>query len=392
MTNYLQQKTLHTPQIGRRPARNLGICVVIPVFDEPFLLRTLMNIKKCDLPSCSVEVIVVINNGVHVSQQVVERNRAVYLQARDWAKANLQPLLKFHILFHDDLPKLFANADLAKKIGMDEAVFRFEKAKRKRGIIAVLDADCRVEKNYLTALEKHFRRRLQPRVCYLNFAFEAVGIHYSDAVYVASLQYELHLRYLDRARKAAGLGASPGNLPTGFATDCETYQKRGGWSSVLGKSELLQGAHLLEECVVIPSPRIKNCRAAGTGNNIRTAVKNKNGLLTFAPECFSVLGQFMSLNGKRKSAILRELRDCPNCVSAYLKSIDFADCELNDECFSDFFAAVHLQPYLDFSHQKHYKLSPVLPAAKCYLQSTVPDADFEHLSLREMLDFYRKNY
>ncbi len=390
MTNYLQQKTLHTPQIGRRPARNLGICVVIPVFDEPTLLRTLMNLKKCDLPTCSTEVIVVINNGVHVSTQVLERNRAVYLQATEWAKKNLQPLLKFHILFHDDLPKMFANADLARKIGMDEAVFRFEKAKRKRGIIAVLDADCRVGKNYLTALEKHFRKRLQPRVCYTDFAFEAVGIHYSDAVYEASLQYELHLRYVNRARHFAGFAENVNALPTCFAVDCETYQKRGGWSSVLAKSELLHGAHRTEDCTVIPSPRIKNCRAEGTGNNIKKATKEKGGLRTFDPRCFAVLQRFVKANGKKKSAILADLEDCADCIRAYFKSIDFADCALNDECLSDFFAAMHLETYLDFAHREFYVSQPVLRAAKDFLQSTVPDADFEHLSLREVLDFYRK--
>lgn len=364
MTNYLQQKTLYRPQVRRPAARNLGLIVVIPVYDEPFLLRTLMNLQKCVLPKCAVEILIIVNNGSHVSDKILERNRATYLQMLDWAKANFKPLLRFHVLFHDDLPKFFASRDVALKIGMDEAVFRLEKAKSKKGIIVTLDADFRVEKNYFVEIEKHFKRRSVPRICRTAFAFPVTGIDYEDKVYEAAIQYELHLRYLAKVYTSTGFQPFLANLPTTFAVDAETYQKRGGWSSNLGNSNLLKDVHILETTVVAPSPRVADCQAKGTGSAIKSILKNKGIGLTFHPDCFTNLKDFFDKNGKRKKIALKELLDCPDCIMGYFESIEFEDCNLNGETFLDYFEKSHLKAFLDFGHDGFYEKVDVLVGLK----------------------------
>ena len=166
---------------------------------------------------------------------------------------------------------------------MDEAVFRLEKAKSKRGIIATLDADFRVEKNYFVALEKHFRRRKVPRICWTEFAFPLTGIDYEDKVYQAAMQHELSIRYLTQAYTFAGFQPDLKKIPTSFAVATDVYQKRGGWSSALGSSKLLRDVFKLDTTVVSPSPRIENCHAQGTGAAIKSIVKNKGCLLYTSP-------------------------------------------------------------------------------------------------------------
>ncbi len=383
MTNYIQQKTLYRPQIRQRVANTLGLVVVIPVYDEPFLLRTLMNLQKCDLPKCAVEVLIIVNNGKHVSEKILERNRATYLQAMDWSKANFKPLLKFHVLFQDELPKFFAMRNVALKIGMDEAVFRLEKAKSKRGIIVNLDADFRVEKNYFVELEKYFRRRKMPRICRTEFAFPLTGIDFEDKVYEAALQYELHLRYLEKVYVFAGFQPNLSHLPTSIAVDAELYQKRGGWSSALGNSDLLQDVFVLDKTVVSPSPRVTNCQVNGTGAAIKSIVKNKGIALTYHWDCFVDLKAFFDKNGKNKEIILDELEDSSEAIFAYFKSIEFEDCQLNEESFLEYFEKTHLEKYLEFAHGTFYQRVEVLVALDAFF------SDVGELSGRDWLLWLR---
>lgn len=367
LTNYIQQKTLYSFQVRHRAARNLGMCIVIPAYYEPFLLRLLMNLEKCDLPNCAIEVLVIINNGEHASDSLIEKNRKIYLQALDWSKKNVNPLLRFHILYYDNLPKPFANADLARKIGMDEALFRLEKAKKGNGIIAVLDADTRVQKNYFTALEAHFRRRSVPKVCVTDFEFPRQGIDFEDAIYEAAQQYELNLHYLRHAYNKAKMAFDYSIFPSSFAVDAKTYQTLGGWSSAIGKSDLLKEVHFLKTSKVIASPRLSKRANSQAGSSISSIIKNKGVLLTYHPTAFEMLNTFISKNESRKELSLKSLNDVPPCILDYFNSIDFEDCALNEETFAAFFSNYHLQSYLDFAHQKHYQKVPVTEAAQAFL-------------------------
>jgi glycosyltransferase involved in cell wall biosynthesis len=129
MTNYLQKQALYPPLIYNKPSLNLGLIIVIPCYDEEYLLLTLMSLKKCELPDCDTEVIIVINHAATEKQAVIDRNNATYDQTLEWAKNNSKTRLKFHLIYQDNLPKKHAGVGLARKIGMDEACFRLEKVK-----------------------------------------------------------------------------------------------------------------------------------------------------------------------------------------------------------------------------------------------------------------------
>jgi len=94
----------------------------------------------------------------------------------------------------DNLPKKHAGAGLARKIGMDLALHRFNQLNRPDGMILSLDADTQIEKNYFTAIDKDLKS-VQEDIsgCIIRFAHTFEEGIYSDAIKSAIVSYELHL-------------------------------------------------------------------------------------------------------------------------------------------------------------------------------------------------------
>ena len=230
MNAYLQHRTLFGPQIYNRVSPNLGLTVVVPANDEPELLRGLMSLAKCDFALADTEIIVVLYNALGAPGAQVERNRATYMQTLEWARSQLHPRRKFHVLFYDDLPRKHCGPGLARKIGMDEACFRYEKIRQRRGIITCFDADSRAEKNYLTAIEQFFKRNRKRAACTIYHEHPMTGIDHDEAIYRGVRHYELHQRYVVRALRHAGLPHAFQTVGSSLAVRAAAYQREGGMS------------------------------------------------------------------------------------------------------------------------------------------------------------------
>ena len=243
MNAYLQHRTLFGPQIYNRVSPNLGLTVVVPTCDEPELIRGLMSLARCEYALADTEIIVVIYNELGASNALVERNRTIYLQALEWARTAFHPRRKFHVLFYDDLPRKHCGPGLARKIGMDEACFRYEKIKQRRGIITCFDADSRAEKNYLRAIEQHFKRHRKSAACTIYHEHPMNGIDYDEATYRGTCCYELHQRYVVRALRHAGIPHAFQTVGSSLAVRAAAYQREGGMS----KRQCGAGFHFLHQ-------------------------------------------------------------------------------------------------------------------------------------------------
>src|SRR5580765_8155479 len=135
------------------PEPDLGIVVVIPCFNEPDLIGSLESLWLCERPECSVEVMVVVNSPDGCAEEIRCQTQATLKIGAEWIAQHRDERLTFHTLPFPGLPAKQAGVGLARKIGMDEALWRFDDVGRTEGIIAGYDADCRCETNYLTALE-----------------------------------------------------------------------------------------------------------------------------------------------------------------------------------------------------------------------------------------------
>ena len=153
---YFNRFTAKNAIIKEVPASNLFLSIVIPVYDEPDLCASLQSLKKCEMPKQSVEVIVIINSSENSTSDIVLKNKYTFEKAKVFAKENSNSSIKFHILNYENLPKKFAGVGLARKIGMDEALHRFNKLEKANGLIAGFDADALVNKNYFVGIENYF--------------------------------------------------------------------------------------------------------------------------------------------------------------------------------------------------------------------------------------------
>ena len=408
MTRYLQQKTLFAPQVDSRIAANLGMIVVIPCSDEDALLFSLMSLKKCDPPQCSVEVIVIINHGEKAGAAVVEKNLKTYREASDWAKTNSRPELKFHILYHPDLPWKYAGVGLARKIGMDEASWRLEKANKPDGIILCFDADSKCERNYLVAIETHFQNHPGSSACGIHFEHPLSGPEFDETIYQAITLYELHLRYYVFAQRFAGFPLAYQTIGSSMAVRSNAYQLQGG----MNKRKAGEDFYFLHKFIelgtftevnttkVIPSPRPSHRVPFGTGKAVAALLKDKMLYRTYAPESFEALkALFYGLKSYYNLSASEVLKKIPEPVADFLKTVNFEEkweelhhhtgqFETFQKRFFRWFNAFMLMKYVHYARDHFFPDVEVAEAARKLLvkagHPTVPEDE------KPLLLFYRK--
>lgn len=385
LNKYLQVKTLFTPQIPNKPSLNLGLAVVIPAFDEPFLLLSLMSLKKCDLPRCDVEVIVIINDSEKTNADIKKRNFESYQQVDAWAKKNSKPRLKFHILYFPDLNSKHAGVGLARKIGMDEACWRFQKMGNKRGLITCFDADSKCDSNYLTEIIKHFERHQKSPACSVYFEHPLHGADFDESTYEAIIAYELHLRYFVEAQRWTGFPLAFQTIGSSMAVRALDYMKQGGMNRrqagedfyFLQKFIELGSFTELNSTRVIPSPRPSHRVPFGTGKAVNEITKQKGKYETYAPAGFSDLKVFFegvnSLFSAKEKEIEAWLDSLPKSISTYLVDNNFysklTEIQSNTTNIPTFrnrffrwFNAFQLMKFLHFARDQFYPNVPVTEA------------------------------
>ncbi len=263
-------------QVDAPPASDLGLVVVIPCFNEADLTGALQALWNCERPRGAVEVIVVVNSGEGAAPGILTRNEETLQQARDWAGHHQDPRLRFHLLHFPALPPKKAGVGLARKIGMDEALRRFQAVDRMDGVIACFDADCGCDPNYLVELEEYFRIHPASPGCSLYFEHPLEGAE-APAIYEAITLYELHLRYYVEALRSAQFPCAFHTIGSSMAARAGAYLKQGGMNKrqagedfyFLHKLIPLGGFGEINRARVIASPRPSDRVPFGTGRAVR---------------------------------------------------------------------------------------------------------------------------
>lgn len=380
--SYFQRHADFIKRIEVSPNPNLGLTVVIPSYNEPNLLQSLNAIANCSKPSCAVEVIVVINYPqgaeINVIENAVESERIVLKTNQ---LANSETFRFFPIMATNLIPKQ-AGVGLARKIGMDEAAWRFLKVENPKGIIACFDADSTCEPNYLIELEKLWQRNPCTSGCSINYKHPIEGNEYEPPIYQGIVAYELHLRYYVEAGRFIGHPHSYATIGSSMACSAETYLKVGGMNRRKAGEDFyfLQKiipngnfAELNSTCIY-PSPRPSLRVPFGTGRAMSKYLENPNipistynieswlGLKAFLckvehlhnptidPKQFLLtlhpsLAEFLVINGFEEK--LTEIRSNTSNAKAFTKR------------FYLWFDAFSLLKYLNFAHEKHFDKQPI---------------------------------
>ncbi|TAK31724.1 MAG: glycosyltransferase [Saprospiraceae bacterium] len=411
MTTYLQERTLFPPLISGKPSPLLGIVVVIPCYDEEFLLLSLMALQRCDRPCCDVEVIVLINDGEKATATIKSSNHLTFEQACRWVQINSLPHLRFHILYKSGLPEKYSGVGLARKIGMDEACYRFEKAENPSGIIACFDADSQCEKNYLQAIERHFAEHPKAQACGIFFEHPLVGFDFDTAVYEAITRYELHLRYYVQAQRWSGFPHAWQTIGSGMAVRCEAYQKQGGMNRrqagedfyFLHKFIPLGHYSEITSTKVIPSPRPSHRVPFGTGKAVGEMLKPGGTCLTYHPRIFEDLRLFLQRDIYGTAPSKGLLAGLPESIQAFLEENQFGEkwqeihgntssSEAFMKRFYRWFDAFMLMKFVHYARDHFYPFTGVEEAARWLLRTAHhwPAEKAKRADARAMLMFLRK--
>ncbi|WNB16844.1 glycosyltransferase [Marivirga arenosa] len=275
------------------------IRVVIPVFNEPDIRPTLESLAQCNPTKKGVEVILVINHAENASETIKENSRKTVDQINKFIIQNTSDL-EIQIIEAFDLPKKKAGVGLARKIGMDEAAYRFNSINQD-GVILCFDADSLCEKNYLCEIENHFLK--YPDCNAASIHYEHPETNEDGNLNEPIILYELHLRYYIQALKYTDYPFAYHTIGSSMAARSSVYQKQGGMNQrkagedfyFLHKIIPLGNFHTITSTKVIPSARISDRVPFGTGRAMQEHQNNTKDLnLTYDFECFKIIKAFMN--------------------------------------------------------------------------------------------------
>ncbi|MBI2282011.1 MAG: glycosyltransferase [Bacteroidetes bacterium] len=378
--NYYLQNSIgeQHPYIHAPIQPDVHIIVVIPCYNETVLVSALSSLKNCKKPIGNVEVITVVNSSESDLKAVKETNTKMLQKAMNWSNENFLGWLTFYFIDVNNLPGKDAGVGLARKIGMDEAVYRFESIK-KDGIIACFDADSICQNNYLVELEKHFENNLKSPACSIHFEHPLQGSEFSEENYRAIEAYELHLRVYKNALKFCGFPFAFHTIGSSMAVKSKAYQKQGGMNKrkagedfyFLQKMMTLGNYTELNSTTVYPSPRISNRVPFGTGRAMQNYLSGEQkNYTTYAIQSFLDLKKLVE---NLETLYLKEI-DLPEPVLAYLKTISFNEnlqkIRQNStsvthfkQLFFNWFNAFKVLKFVHFARDNYYPEVSVFEAA-----------------------------
>ena len=407
---YLDKQKNFFPAIEQSPENDLGMVVVIPCFDEPDLIKSLESLKNCSPTECYVEIIVVFNLGRNASTTSIQQNVKSRNGFEKW-NTSQTPERKFHYIWIEERDNKDAGAGLARKTGMDEAIYRFNTINRPEGILVSFDADTVCDPNYLSEIEKHHRNHPDSDGTTIYFEHPVSGDDYTPGVYHGITQYELYLRYFKTALKYAGFPFAFHTVGSCFTVKAESYVKQGGMNKkqagedfyFIHKLAPLGNFHEINSTRVIPSPRLSDRVPFGTGPTIRKIAESAGQpYLTYNLLSFNHLGLFLKkidqlYNGE--DSIPEILSLLPESIQVFLENQDvvnrIAEINRNSASIESFrkrffrwFNAFLVIKFLNFAHEQFYEKVPVTDAARELLVEM--DEKGVPVGARELLERYRK--
>ncbi len=394
-------------QITENPENDLFLSIVIPSFNEDELCKSLQSLKDCTLPQKAVEVIVVINSSEDTTNDIIRKNEETYKKAVLFAKKNTTAKLKFFILNEADLPGKFAGVGLARKIGMDEALRRFNLLNRPNGLIAGFDADALLNKNYFTEIESYFNHFPKINACSINFEHPLGGNDYPEEIYKSIINYELHLRYFVEALRFANFPFAYHTIGSAFVVRADVYAKQGGMNRkkagedfyFLQKIIPLGNYGEINSTTVIPSPRKSDRVPFGTGAAISKMIENNTeDFGTYNFDLFLILKSFFLRTDSFYENFSFE--NSADILIDFFKMNAFEDALNNIKSnspnvavfkkrFFDWFNAFRVIKFLNFAHEKKYVRKNVFTEAEKLLKIYHPEIKIPD-NEKDLLLLYRK--
>lgn len=398
--HYLNSFAFLDQQIKALPEKELNMVIVIPSRIESSLIDSLQSVLDADLPEKPYEVIVVFNHPLGESSDNKAENERLFNECSKWI--DQREIKNIHLIKAFDLPDKHAGVGLARKVGMDEALWRF--GSNERGIIVALDADCKVNKNYLRAIEKAFALAPDCNAASIYFQHSTIGL--KEPLLSGIVNYELHLRYYNQLLKYSGHPYAYHTVGSSMAVRASAYYKQGGMNKRKAGEDfyflqkLIQLGNFIEikDAIVYPSARISDRVPFGTGRAMGEWVDgNKIEFESYHPEVAEDLKHLFKLIKKEEPPLFSELTESigmffgESVWEAKMKEIE-ENTSTKEAFILRFFQWFNLFMCFKFVHfyRDNFKANiPVSQAASTLLKKLNVELNGNETNL-ELLDKFRK--
>lgn len=410
---YFEKQKEYKFHIKARPPDDLQFIVVIPCYYENRLIDSLESLYNCSRPEKSVEIIIVINSSSKADKKVKEQNLKTYKQAGEWIKGHSDSKFHCHIIYVPELSPKYAGAGYARKIGMDEAVRRFNIIQNPSGIIISFDADSLCDNNYLVEIENNYDKYPLSNGCSIYFEHPLSGKNFKDTIYRAITLYELHLRYYIQSLRYISFPYAYHTVGSCFTVKALTYVKQGGMNKRKGGEDFyflhkiipLGNYTDINSTRVIPSPRPSHRVPFGTGPIInKLLINNKTEFMTYNPASFEDLREFFNivpgLFKQKPEYIKNKTNKLPRAIKEFLdiNNAAYKINEINNNCNNtnsfkrrllNWFNAFTVLKFLNFCTENYYPRISVISAANILLRK-LEILTSENLNEQELLKLLRQ--
>lgn len=361
---------------------DLGIIVVIPCFNEPDVLVTLNSLLDCTPAGCSTEVLLLVNSYTFITEEIKIFNRNTYRECKNFSSKQNRPDFRIIPLLIEDLPGHQTGAGLPRKIGMDEAVFRFNSLDRKDGIIICLDADCTVERNYLSEIHKQFKKD-ELNSATIEFHHPVEHLPENDPIRKASEAYELYLRYYRAALEYCGYPYAYYTIGSAIAVTCETYARAGGMCKLQAGEDFyfmqkvfpLEKTKFINSTKVYPAARFSDRVPFGTGPELAKLIKSDSIVkYTYNFGAFQILKTFFDRIDSFFKSSVKDISLIVNGLPQPIRDFIIQDNliskleEMNRNTgniasfrkrFFSYFNAFKILKYLNYAHETFFQTEDV---------------------------------
>lgn len=305
--NYIKKFSYSNWNISRDIKKSFSNIVVIPSLAEYEMLPScLISLEKNDEKILDDTLILVVVNNPQSPDESVKRNNADTLRFLNSYKG------KLNLSYVDAsspklaLPDKLAGVGLARKIGCDLALTKFDYSSDKKKIIFFLDADCTVKSDYLLKVTSVFNKNdLHTAVIEYEHKFDELTPE-AEAI----ICYEIFLRYHRLGLIYAKSYYNYHTIGSTIVCDVESYIKAGGMNKrkagedyyFLEKLAKINKIYTITDTLVYPSSR-KSWRVPfGTGQRItRHLSKKQNEYVAYNPKSFDVLKKWIKYFFDEKS-------------------------------------------------------------------------------------------
>jgi hypothetical protein len=403
------------PLIGEPPSPELRCIAVIPAYKEDQLHRTLFSLKNQQTFGGTAEVIVLVNAPENAPYLLVKNSEDLVRECRTHFANSIGSRIHFHILPLQLLPKKDAGVGLARKIGMDEAAYRFNLLNRPDGIIVSCDADAIYESGFLVELHRHFQENPATPACSIFFE-HAYGPEFSPEINSAIVQYELYLRYYLLGMRYARHPHAFHTIGSSFAVRSDVYCRQGGMNKRKGGEDFyfLQKVIQLGQFTelnavkVSLSPRYSDRVPFGTGAAVAKLITTGQGSWkTYQPEAFIQLRKFIGLVNTEislpENTIEGSIGNIPLPLVTFLQESGLMEAvaeirantagqEAFVKRFFSWFNAFRVLKFMNYSHEECFERMDISQCVRRFLgicglnQASLPPDDAGLLSLMRELE------